>query len=351
MCKLVGWTSAINAPLLKSHANAAIIAAHKVISRTERDGFGIAQATTKGLRSRYSKPEDFRSMDGLVELSKRAGSACGAFATMHRSSHEGVYSAAGHMIGHGRTATCAVNLTNVHPFRRKGWTMAHNGVVDWDGPKAEQDCPHSKVTCDSQHIIIALADHRNTQERKAALADLTGYAAFMALSPQGKLIVAVDDMARLYAGITSKGRWIFGTTAEIVESVADAWRSKNVTAYQLDAHTWLEFDNKGSEPDMSEWKHKSSTRKQLGYAQQSLGFKAKHHSTRTRTSYGSGTYGAGAWSGPYGTNHMSQRDQIKALGGMLTAEEAADQQALSEHEAIAAIEAAEAVDLDWTPSH
>ena len=339
MCKLTGWTSAPNTPLLKSHANAGLVAAHAVIKRTEKDGFGFAQAGSKGLRSRYAEPTDFRELDGLTELFKRAGGAAKAFAFSSRSHHAGTYAAGSHMIAHGRTATCAVTLDNVHPFRRRGWTLAHNGVVDWEGPAAgDQPCPHSQVTCDSQHLLIAMADHKTTAERKEALSHISGYAAFLALSPRGELIAAVDDTARLFAGITSKGRWIFGTTAEIVEAVAGAWKSKGVTAYQLDAHTWLEFKAAGGDPDLSEWKHKASTGRQMGYASRSLGAGwegRKRKGGRSVTSYGSGTYGAGAWA-----------SGIHAAGGrFLSAAEAEEAAGLmTEQDAIEAVQAAEAAD-------
>jgi len=336
MCKLAGWTGAPNAPLNRAHANAGLIAAHGIIKRTERDGFGFAQHSSKGLRSRYAEPTDFRSMDGLTDLFKRAGGAAKAFSAANRSGHAGAYSTEGGMIVHGRTATCAVTLDNVHPFRRKGWTMAHNGVVNWDGPKPEAgaDAPHDSITCDSQHILIALADHKTTAERKAALRHITGYAAFLALSPKGDLIAAVDDTAKLFAGVTSKGRWVFGTTAEIVESIAEAWRSKSVTAYQLDAHTWLEFKAAGGEPELSEWSHKAAGARELGFASRSLGSGWEgRRSHRSRTHYGSG-YGAQAAAWPstgYGEGRFLTAHEAKA------AEQEAAEQEL----------AAQSVNLDW----
>jgi hypothetical protein len=290
----MGFTGSKATPLVKSAADAAIQAAFKKITLTERDGFGFAQSGSAGLRSRFLVPSEFHSIDGTATLHKRAGKAAGAFSTTYRTAHEGVYKPNHHLIAHGRTATCGVSLENVHPFRRKGWTLAHNGVVSYKTDKADKS--HDKVTCDSQHLLICMADHNTTEARKEALKHITGYAAFLALSPQGKLVVAVDDTARLYAGITNRGRWIFGTTEAIVEAVADAWKSKGVKAYPIDAWTWLEFDMEGNDPELSEWKHGKASSTQMGFAGKSLGWSAAEYKRRKSVnrsvdSHGTYTYG------------------------------------------------------------
>ena len=291
MCKLAGWTSSKEHPLTKAAADEAIIAAHKVISLTERDGFGYAQAGVSGLRAKFVDPKEHKGIDCLSNLYRRAGKGAGAFATAYRTSIEGAYKPHQSMIIHGRTATCGISLENVHPFRRKGWTLAHNGVCGYAGKDQGE---HSKTTCDSQHLLICMADNTPTKKRKEDLQNITGYAAFLALNPQGKLFVAVDDTASLYAGITSKGRWIFGTNAKIVEAIADAWKCKGVNAYPIDSWTWLEFEAAGGDPDLGEWKHKKANERQLGFASQSLGStwdSSKYRKLRTghtHTNYGSG---------------------------------------------------------------
>jgi len=279
MCKLAGWTSSKENPLPKAAADAAITAAAKIIRTTERDGFGYAQAGSNGLRARFLDPKEYKGVDSIPNMYRRAGKAAGAFATTYRTAHEGTYVASKHMMIHGRTATCGISLENVHPFRRKGWTLAHNGVINWEGPASKE---HDKVTCDSQHLLIAMADHTPMLQRKEALEHISGYAAFLALNPQGKLVVAVDDKASLYAGITSKGRWIFGTRADIVEAIADAWKAKGVTAYPIDSWTWLEFDQTGKDPELGEWKHKTANQRQMGFASQSLGHSWDHSTYRKR---------------------------------------------------------------------
>lgn len=268
MCKLAGWTAGKNSPLTRHSADKALIAAAKVIGRTERNGFGFAQAGAQGLHARFVKPEDFRSMDSLPSLWKLSGAGYCAFAASNRSDQTGYYHRDKATIVHGRTATCAVNLANTHPFRHDGWTLAHNGVVNWTG---KQDKLHRKATCDSQHLLYALTENNGTEAQMDAMKHITGYAAFLALSPRGKLIVAVDSMASLYAGITKKGRWIFGTTKEIVESIADAWNCKSVDAFAIDDWTWMEFAPRGGDPVVYKWSHGEATSRETRYAHASLG--------------------------------------------------------------------------------
>jgi predicted glutamine amidotransferase len=309
MCKLAGWTSSKESPLKKEAADRAIIAAAKVIRITERDGFGFAQHGTTGLRSRFMTPADFTEMDAIPNMYKRTGKAAAAFAVTYRTAHEGVYKPHGSMIVHGRTATCGINLENVHPFRRQGWTLAHNGVISWGGKAAPA---HDKVTCDSQHLIIAMADNATLDARKADMRKINGYAAFLATDPRGNLTAAVDAQASLYAGVTSRQRWIFGTTAAIVNAIADAFGAKNVTPYKMDDWTWLEFKQGQSEPELSEWKHGDANKKQMGFASKSLGSgweDSTYRKKKASTSYGS-HYSGGYTS--YGYSTPTQRPLLSA---------------------------------------
>lgn len=268
MCKLAGWTASKHQQLNKPSAARALAAVHGIIANRERDGFGFAQAGENSLRGRFVDPAEFHGLDAWPELADRAGDALAAFSAAWRAEQTGRYKETKPMMIHGRTATCGINLNNTHPFRLAGWTLAHNGVVSWHGKKCKK---HKSATCDSQHILACLANGNTDQARKELLSDLSGYAAFLATSPDGRLIVARDNLASLFAGITNKGRWIFGTTAEIVEAIADAWKCKGVTAHSLDAWAWLDFPANGGEPTVSEWKHKGSTAKESRFSSRSIG--------------------------------------------------------------------------------
>jgi predicted glutamine amidotransferase len=220
-------------------------------------------------------------MDALPTFYRRASDSISAFKVNRFTSHEGGYKPQGSFMIHGRTATTEVNLGNVHPFRKDGWTLAHNGVIDWEG-KTNKD--RESITCDSQHLLLCLTEERDTLKAKESMQDITGYAAFLALAPSGRMIVARDATADLYAGITSKGRWIFGTTREIVESIADSWKCKGVNAYMLDDWSWLEFSSTSLEPmAIMSWSHKTATKYQWEQSGKSLGYSTAQIATATST--------------------------------------------------------------------
>ena len=246
------------------------MSALKIISKTERDGVGFAQSGAAGLHARYVTPTDHRGIDALPELRKRAGKAAAAFALTETSDQSGNYKPTRSLIIHGRTATHGAGLPNTHPFRHAGWTLAHNGVVNWLGQKSKL---HSAATCDSQHLLYCLTENGTELTRKKALENVRGYAAFLALAPNGDLIAAVDDIATLHAGITAKGRWIFGTTAEIVRGIAASWKCAKVEPFKLKAWSWLHFTARrpAADPVLSTWQHAAAAQREYAYSSRSLG--------------------------------------------------------------------------------
>jgi hypothetical protein len=295
--------------LAKRYADAGLQAAAEVITRTERDGFGFAQAR---LRGRFLDPADFRSLTALPDLRRLAGAeGLKAFAVADQAEQESTYHNQHATIAHGRTATCGVTLNNVHPFRHKGWTLAHNGVVTWNGDNSHE---HKNASCDSQHLLYCLTEHPNDEDKqKDALLEISGYAAFMAISPTGRLIVAVDATARLYAGITNKKRWIFGTTPEIVEAIADAWKCRNVEAFKIHPWSWISFPASGAMPGISKWKHAEATRRELAFSSKSLGMGVTEHSYR-ETIRRDDAVGQGYWQNgvfyPSGSTPARQRPYV-----------------------------------------
>ena len=270
MCKLAGWAGQTAKPLNKAAAERAILAARLEMQKSERDGFGFAQAGANGLHGRFLQPEGFKSLDALQSLRRNAGQAFDAFAISKRAKQTGSYKPNRSLIIHGRTATHGQGIPNTHPFRHAGWTMAHNGVISWNGKPSEL---HKAATCDSQHILYTLTENGTDETRKKDLEDIQGYAAFLALAPNGDMIAAVDGTANLCAGITTKGRWIFGTTVGIVEAIADAWQCRSVQAFKIEPWTWLRFPAKGGEPTLSKWNHAAASYRETKFSGRSLGRK------------------------------------------------------------------------------
>jgi predicted glutamine amidotransferase len=298
MCKLAGWAGQTAKPLNAAAANRAILAARLEMQKTERDGFGFAQAGQNGLHGRFLQPEAFKGLDALPTLKRVAGAAFDAFAISKRAEQSGSYKPNRSVIIHGRTATHGQGVPNTHPFRRNGWSMAHNGVISWNGKPSEL---HKAATCDSQHILYCLTENGTDETRRKDLESIQGYAAFLALAPNGDMIAAVDATANLCAGITSKGRWIFGTTPALVETIADAWKCSTVEAFKLEAWTWLRFPAAGGEPKLSNWTHAAASYREAKFSGRSLGRKwsadteTEKAFTRFPDFEGS-SYTAGAWS-------------------------------------------------------
>lgn len=275
MCKLSGWSSVPSISLKLNTANIALQEAHERIAGTEKDGFGFAQPGS--LIARFRSPADFRSIGAMPNLYRNAGAnlATRAFRATKHSQQGGTYDPLAPMLIHGRTSTGTVALENTHPFRLKGWTLAHNGVVTWKGDETDG---HESVTCDSQHILLCLT--QGVRKAKALMKrHLRGYAAFIAFSPDGRMIVARDDTAKLYAVVLSNGRWVFGTTALIAESVASCFSTQDLGAFELEENTWLEFRPNEAKPRLSHWEIGAASYEEWKHSSRSLGTTGGYDST------------------------------------------------------------------------
>ena len=108
------------------------------------DGFGFAYSTI-GRRSKahtyyvekYTEPAHYSGI-GTVGYSKGMFNDFKDAVEIPMLSSGHPDSPTGPIIMHGRHATNDVNLTNTHPFRKEGWALVHNGVVDC----ARRICSH-----------------------------------------------------------------------------------------------------------------------------------------------------------------------------------------------------------------
>jgi hypothetical protein len=203
------------------------------------DGFGFAYSTKNRKTKvhdyyveKYTAPDHYAGI-GTVSFSK------GVFNEFKDAVHIPMLSSGhpdsptGPIIMHGRHATNDVNLANTHPFRKKGWALVHNGVVDcqWD------DLPHGYYkddgfdneyianickrysTCDSEFLLNTYVHGKGHHDW---FDHLEGYAATMAISPKNDLIVAKDGTARLYmAGIPAlNNTMVFSTKSTVAAELA-----------------------------------------------------------------------------------------------------------------------------------
>ena len=186
----------------------------ELLGSSQRDGFGYALHTSKGtFMERYLDPQNCKGMGTLKDSRDLLP------ATVRTQLTYGVdYDQKGNKpengntlrsyIAHGRTATCGKSISNTHPFNgtsEKGeYTIAHNGVVDWDG----QVYP-LQTTCDSEHILNTFLYTEGEQSFKDGL---SGYAAVVGIDPKGQMFCLRDDRAPLYLTyIKQLGQYIICT--------------------------------------------------------------------------------------------------------------------------------------------
>ncbi len=114
-------------------------------------------------------------------------------------------------IFHGRTSTNKLGLINTHPMELDGWFLVHNGVVTDHGPKYKKTTDN-----DSEDVLYRLIEGIESVERH-----LSGYYAFAAIDPQGRLHIGKDSTAQLHIAYAAKlESYIIATTQDLVEFVA-----------------------------------------------------------------------------------------------------------------------------------
>jgi len=198
MCKLIAMSS-LSCKTLK-HASRLIKLSSDLLGSTQRDGFGYALKTSDGVFiERYLNPAACNGM-GTLKASRDLLPA-----TLQTQLVYGVdYDQHGNLpsktplngsyIAHGRTATCGKNIANTHPFTGyndgEQWTIAHNGVVDWNGATYPL-----QTTCDSEHLLNCFLYANGEQSFKDGI---SGYLAIVGINPQGEMFALRDERAPLY---------------------------------------------------------------------------------------------------------------------------------------------------------
>jgi hypothetical protein len=141
--------------------------------------------------------------------------------------------ASGGAIFHGRTSTNNAALVNVHPIVKHGWTLIHNGVVSNHGRKYEEITSN-----DTEHLVEYLA-HEGISGIEA---NLTGYYAVAAFSPDGMLHIIRDDRANLHGGwVDSLESFIFATSAEHIKAVCKHLKVKAPMVQPFEDNTYAVF--------------------------------------------------------------------------------------------------------------
>lgn len=222
MCKLIAMSTA--SCKNTKQASRLVLKMSTLLGASQRDGFGYAINTSEGVFSeRYLDP---KTCEGMGELKASRDLLPSSLKTQLTYGidydQQGVIPSKGAVkgciIAHGRTATCGKNITNTHPFtgshEGKRWTIAHNGVVEWNGETLPL-----QTTCDSEHILNCFLYKNGEQSFHEGLA---GYAAVVGINPQGEMFAMRDNRAPLYVSYVKQlGCYICCTDSTHCEDIAD----------------------------------------------------------------------------------------------------------------------------------
>lgn len=252
MCKIVVFTNAKN---LKPLATAEAIA--EILSGSQRDGFGYAYQGAAGVfGERTLKPSDFSS-------NYRNGGKNIPWNVSQSEKFGKIARVTGAAIFHGRTSTNEISLTNTHPLQKHDWTLIHNGVVSNKG-----ELYAMQSTNDSEHVLHHLA----TGGVDKVAANLTGYYAVAAFSPDGKLHVFKDKTARLFSGYSKKlDSFIFGTSLDVLNDLCGSLKIGKVSFAPMRDDTALVFKDNALISEKSfqsrgyEYQESKHAEKSLGY--------------------------------------------------------------------------------------
>lgn len=198
MCKILTFTNASKLDIAKASESIGTL-----LLSIERDGFGYAVLGRNGVYGEKSTaPTTFKTRinrPNVVNLPTIVEPRHSMFGTPG--------AAIGPAMFHGRTSTNSKDLVNVHPMIRESWHLIHNGVVTDHGPA------YPKLTSNDSEDVL----HRLIQGISHVERDLSGYYAFTAIDPNGRLHVCRDSNAELYiAWVPKLESWVIGTTESLI---------------------------------------------------------------------------------------------------------------------------------------
>lgn len=312
MCKLIAMNQ-LSCKSLKQ-ASQIVRKSAELLGSSQRDGFGYALHSQNGVFiERYLRPETCKGISVLKDsrdalpANIRTQLSYGIDYDQKGNKPENGQ-ILGSYIAHGRTATCGKTITNTHPFHGVSdsgeWTIAHNGVVDWDGEKYPL-----QTSCDSEHILNTYLYANGEQSFKDGL---SGYAAVVGISPEGEMFCLRDDRAPLYLSyIKEISQYVVCTDsthcAEIIKMLINFndLKASTVTTPMLLAPYVRHTFRKSGEVDSVEFTKFSSYSKNIGYGSVS----------RSLGSAGTPGYGSYGSSYSYGDNYSSSYwdDQVSNI--------------------------------------
>lgn len=210
MCKLFAIVE------IENQKNAELLAkkAVPIITETDNHGLGIMRLGERGVHiQRWLEPPTVFRQKKSIALQKYYE------ALKHQQNEAGNRSKRLDAIAiHGRFATCARTLQNVHPFYKDGTALMHNGIIS-NAEKFER----TLSTCDSEALLSQYIKHnvkKNPLNLTDALDGVSGYYAAIVFNDNGNIDIWRDDHATLFMAHVKHVGVVIATTAEIIVKTA-----------------------------------------------------------------------------------------------------------------------------------
>lgn len=237
MCQIIGLSNVKG--LTKKELNTIAVTAAELV-KSQRDGFGFAYATkSRGNHKhtyyceKYVKPQYFNGI-GSVGYNKKSLQGLASAVDFQCMSSGHPDAPTGAFIAHGRIATNNKTVENTHPFRKKGYAMVHNGIVDFDADEYDYKQLYKRYSsCDSEWLLNSYVYEQGHNTWRDYL---TGYAATMTITPDNTFIVAKGDRASLFTAALPKlnnGCLVFATKSEHIKALARALEQECTSVFEI----------------------------------------------------------------------------------------------------------------------
>lgn len=210
MCKLFAIVEIENQKNAEMFAKKAV----PIITASDNHGLGIMRLGEKGVHvQRWLEPptvyrqKQSKALDKYYEALK------------HQQNEAGNKSRRLDAIAiHGRFATCARTMENVHPFYKDGAALMHNGIIN-----NAETFERTLSTCDSEALLSQYLKHsvkENPLNLTTALDGVAGYYAAIVFNDNGNIDIWRDDTATLYIAHVKHVGVVISTTQEIIVKTA-----------------------------------------------------------------------------------------------------------------------------------
>jgi len=250
MCKIFTFTNSTKLDIKKTSE---IIA--KRLSDLERDGYGYAVQGAQNVFGEKSIADRFTSRLNALHIVKLP------IIEKRQLVFGEVDKPTGPALFHGRTSTNDKGLLNCHPMQKDSWHLIHNGVVGDNGPKYKK-----LTTNDSEDLLHRLILGIDQVEKH-----LSGYYAFAAISPDGRLHIGRDSVATLYIAWVDKIQsYVISTTENLIENILDDLKLKYGPIDKIENNIYMIFNGndivfqKAIKPIGYDYKQASYASKSLG---------------------------------------------------------------------------------------